>query len=215
LTFAALLGFVFGSKDDGRLTGAGQLKVYLVDTRASYGSLVLVVREVSVCSESQGWVVVNNTTRTFNLPQLTNGVRSVLGETTLEAGGYTQIRLLLDTDSYVAVRGKRHPLTMRSEFEKGIKCTHLFQIEARFLNELYLDFDPNGNACICACCKQFNSDLHASTSLEALGNNAQRRLRASKGSERCRCSDRWDHRQQNAQHCRHCASINKGVGAMG
>lgn len=143
LMCGALLGLVIGCDDDTGSAGNGQLKMYLIDTPASYDSVVIVVSEVSVHSESQGWIVVNNTTRTFDLIQLTNGARSVLGETSLEAGRYTQIRLLLVEGSYVVVNGIRHALTVASGFETGIKLVHQFQIDANFLYELYLDFDAN------------------------------------------------------------------------
>jgi len=66
-----------------------------------------------------------------------------MGEATLEAGTYTQIRLLLDAGSYVVVNGTRHPITIPSGFETGIKLIHQFRIDANFLYELYLDFDAN------------------------------------------------------------------------
>lgn len=137
-----LLALFVGCKDD-ETVGRGQLRMYLVDSPASYDSVVVVVKEVSVHSESQGWIVVNNTTRTFDLLRLTNGARAVLGEASLEAGTYTQVRLLLDAGSYVVVGGTRHPLTVPSGLETGIKLVHQFSIEANFLYELYLDFDAN------------------------------------------------------------------------
>ena len=141
-----IVGILFssflGCKDNNE-PGTGQLKMYLIDAPASYDSVVIAVKEVSVHSESQGWIVVNNTTRTFDLLQLTNGVRSVMGEATLEAGTYTQIRLLLDAGSYLVINGVRHALTVSSGFETGIKLVHQFRIEANFLYELYLDFDAN------------------------------------------------------------------------
>ena len=142
MVLAILVGLLMGCKDD-EVAGTGQLKMYLVDAPASYDSVVVVVKEVSVHSEAQGWIVVNNTTRSFDLLQLTNGARAVLGEVTLEAGTYTQVRLLLETGSYLVVNGVRHDLTVSSGFETGVKLTHQFRIDANFVYELYLDFDAN------------------------------------------------------------------------
>lgn len=198
----ALLSMVFGCKDE--LSETGQVMLHLIHAPATYDAVVLVVREVSVHSESYGWIVVNNTARTFDLPRLTNGVRSVLGEATLGAGRYNHIRLLLDSDSYVAVRNMRHALVVEGGLGMQIDLDHQFQIAPNLPNQLYLDFDANGSACICECCRQFKPALHVYASLESLAHNATRRLKASKGLERCKCSGRWDHREQTAQHCRHC-----------
>ena len=142
MSLGVLLALLAGCKDD-ETVGRGQLRMYLVDAPASYDSVVVVVKEVSVHSDAQGWIVVNNTTRAFDLLRLTNGARVVLGETSLDAGVYTQIRLLLDVGSYVVVGGTRHPLTVPSGLETGIKLVHQFNIEANFLYELYLDFDAS------------------------------------------------------------------------
>jgi hypothetical protein len=87
--------------------------------------------------------VVNSSTRSFNLLQLANGAKGVLGEASLQAGKYDQIRLLLDVGSYVVVGGTRYPITIPSGFQTGIKLVHEFQIESNFLYELYLDFDAS------------------------------------------------------------------------
>jgi hypothetical protein len=139
--FAALLGLSPGCSENDQTDGNGELKLYLVDAPASYDSVVVVVREVAAHSANRGWIVVNDTVRTFDLLRLTNGARSVLGWTSLEAGKYTQIRLLLDTGNYVVVSGVRHPITVPSGFETGIKLVHPFTIDANYLHELYLDFD--------------------------------------------------------------------------
>lgn len=141
VTFAALLGLSYGCAEDDQSGGTGELKLYLVDAPASYDSVIIVVREVAAHSQMRGWIVVNDTVRTFDLLRLTNGASSVLGRAPLEAGMYTQIRLLLDSGNYVVVGGVRHPITVPSGFETGIKLIHPFRIDANYLHELYLDFD--------------------------------------------------------------------------
>jgi len=213
--FAALSGLVIGCLDDDESAGIGQLRMYLVAPPAGSDSVVLVVREVSVYSESRGWVVVNNTTRTFGLLQPANGARAALGETSLEAGRYTRIRLLLDTASHVFTAGTLRPIAIPGELATDTKRAVQFQINANLLNELYLDFDTNGSACPCECCRQFTAEFHVYENLQALRNDVQRKLKATKGSDRCKCGDRWDHRRPSGKHCRHCTPIRSSVGVIG
>ncbi|MFN0157603.1 MAG: DUF4382 domain-containing protein [Bacteroidota bacterium] len=212
--FVGLLGLVLGWKDDEPMS-SGQLAMYLVTPLAIDDSLILVFKEVAVHSDNQGWMDVKVATQTFDHIQTETGTLSILGEATLGTGEYTHVRLLLDVGSYVMVNGRRRAVAIPDDVEAGKEFVCLFQIQADRMNTLYLDFDGNGSGCICACCAQFKSDLHIYTNLETLGNNVQRRLKASRGLERCKCADRWDHREKNGQHCRHCAPINSNVGVIG
>ncbi len=205
-----ILGVIPGCTNE--LEDTGQLRLYLINGPASYDSVVLVVTEVSLRLQNQEWIVVNNTTRTLHLPLTAN---VLLGETSLEAAHYSQIRLLLDTTSYVVVNGKQRPLITPGQNETGLELAHQFRVDADVQNTLYVGFDVRGNACICVCCKQFKSVLHIYTNAEALGRNTRQRMKASRGQERCKCGDRWDHRQYSAKHCRHCAPLNSSMGAIG
>jgi len=59
-----------------------------------------------------GWTVVVNQTRTVDLMQLTN-VSQVLGQKTMDAGKYTQIRLKIDSGT-VTVNGTEYSLAVPS-----------------------------------------------------------------------------------------------------
>jgi len=123
----------------------GEIRVYLVDSPAEYDAVNIVVTEVSVHSSdadsASGWVVLNDATRTFDLLTLRNGASQILGETLLNTGDYTQIRLKLADSCTVIVDGQTHPLEVPSGAQSGLKLNHPFQIAANTLYELTLDFD--------------------------------------------------------------------------
>lgn len=121
--------------------GKGELSMYMVDAPASYEAVTINVKEVAVHSSSQGWIVINSTPRTFNLLDLTNGAMALLGNATLDAGKYTQIRLLLDSGNTITLDGTTHPLTVPSGLQTGLKLVHNFDIEEGTRYELLLDFD--------------------------------------------------------------------------
>jgi hypothetical protein len=127
------------------LEGKSNLKIYLVDSPSSLDSVIIFVNRVEVHKSSSdstsGWYVVNNIARKFDLLELRNGASVVLGDSVLEPGYYTQIRLILDSGSYVVDNGIQHNLTIPSGFQTGIKLNHQFTLEPNNLYELILDFN--------------------------------------------------------------------------
>lgn len=123
----------------------GRLKMYLVDSPSTLDSVIICVTRVEVhksgSDSTSGWFVINDSTRYFDLLLLTNGASSVLGDTTLTAGKYTQIRLIIGTGSYVIDQGVKHDLEIPSGSQTGLKLTHQFTIEDGKLYELILDFN--------------------------------------------------------------------------
>ncbi len=125
--------------------GEGQIRIYLVDSPAVFEEVNIVVERVEVhqadADPESRWAVVNSTAATYNLLELTDGASAVLGEAALSAGRYTQIRLVLGTDSYVVVGGTPKDLTIPSGVQTGVKLIHQFEIEEGETYELTLDFD--------------------------------------------------------------------------
>ena len=123
----------------------GEIRVFLVDRPAEYDAVNIVVTEVSVHSadadSASGWLVLNDTTRTFDLLALTNGAFQVLGEAPLNPGHYTQLRLKLADSCTVIVDGQTYPLEVPSGAQSGLKLNHPFDIASHTLCELTLDFD--------------------------------------------------------------------------
>lgn len=129
------------------LQGKSSLKVYLVDSPSTLDSVFIFVNRVEVHRSSNdstsGWFVINDTPRSFDLMQLRNGASAVLGDTVLEPGQYSQIRLILSDGNYAVDQGVQHKLTVPSGFQTGIKLNHEFTLEPNNLYELVLDFNVN------------------------------------------------------------------------
>lgn len=123
----------------------GRLKMYLIDSPASLDSVIICVTRVEVhksgSDSTSGWFVINDSTRYFDLLQLTNGASAILGDTSLPAGHYTQIRLYIGDGSYVIDQGIKHYLEVPSGSQSGLKLIHQFTIEPGKLYELILDFN--------------------------------------------------------------------------
>lgn len=126
-------------------TGLGEFKLIMVDAPAGYDQVNIVVTSVEIhktdADENSGWYVINNVPATYDLLTLRNGATAVLGNAKLDAGHYSQIRLLIGTGSNVVVNGITHPLEIPSGEQSGIKLNHAFEIQPDLLYELILDFD--------------------------------------------------------------------------
>ena len=92
--------------------------------------------EESNDTSTGGWIVVVNQTQTVDLMQLTN-VSQVLGQKTMDAGRYTQIRLKIDSGT-ITVNGTDYNLTVPSGV---LKLNRGFVLEPDKTLRLTLDFN--------------------------------------------------------------------------
>jgi hypothetical protein len=108
-------------------------------------SSIRVHRSGDAEESEDGWIeIVGAETavedRTFNLLELVNGVSAVLGEQQLEAGKYTQIRIIVES-STALINGAEEELTIPSGQQTGIKLVGNFTVEPDQITDLMLDFD--------------------------------------------------------------------------
>ena len=145
LSFFVLIGCSDQTTNVDPVDPNGRLKMYLIDSPAALDSVIICVTRVEVHragnDSTSGWFVINDLTRYFDLLQLTNGASAILGDTSLPAGQYTQIRLFIGDGSYVVDQGIKHDLEVPSGSQSGLKLIHQFTIESNKLYELLLDFN--------------------------------------------------------------------------
>jgi hypothetical protein len=134
----------------------GTLGVALTDAPAcGFDAVNVTVNKVRVNKSATagdtdaGWVDVTlNPARKINLLNLTNGVLDTLGQTSLDAGHYTQVRLVLDANAsgtantVLPTGGKtEQPLDTPSAAQSGIKLTGEFDVTAGQRSDIVIDFD--------------------------------------------------------------------------
>lgn len=135
----------------------GTLGVGLTDAPAcGFDAVNITVSKVRVHQSSSanendaGWTDITlNPAKKINLLNLTNGVLESLGTTSLAAGRYTQVRLVLDpnanntTVNSVIPSGSavEQPLETPSAVQSGIKLASEFDVAAGQRTDLVLDFD--------------------------------------------------------------------------
>jgi hypothetical protein len=139
LPLAALAGC---SNDNPSSPESGTMVVRMTDAPAAVQAVNLVVNEVSVRVEEgqpdslSGWQVINSTTHTYNLMNLQNGVFTTIGQASLPAGTYTQMRLKLGA-------GSTYPLTVPSGLQSGLKVNGSFFVPAGGTADVSIDFDAS------------------------------------------------------------------------
>ena len=110
---------------------------------------VRVHRSATAADTEAGWTDITlNPAKKINLLNLTNGVLEPLGQTALEAGKYTQLRLVLDANtgnglanSVVPTGGSEVTLDTPSALQSGVKLVNEFEVKAGEKVDLVLDFD--------------------------------------------------------------------------
>jgi len=89
-------------------------------------------------TDTSGWITVFSGPRTIDLITI-KGVEELLGEATLDAGKYTQIRLAVDNVT-VIINETSYEVRVPS---KNIKFIHPFDIESNETTTLIFDFDAD------------------------------------------------------------------------
>ena len=148
-----------GGGSDSPAAGTGTVRVSLTDAPAcGYDAVNVTVSKVRIhrsdsASEDDGaWSDIAVTpSRRIDLLQLQNGVLESLGDVQLEAGRYSQVRLVLEPNGAGAPANSivltddpskaEIPLRTPSAQQSGLKLVHGFEVAAGETMDLVLDFD--------------------------------------------------------------------------
>jgi hypothetical protein len=164
LAVVAILGLVYrtpeqafpGQTVPGQTPGTGTLKLYLSDApldAENVTGVYITINDIQYHLDGQ-WITCEEFEgpQTYNLLELTGGNSALLGNFTLPAGDYTQIRFMLDIPekgSHPANPGcyiefadnSNEPLFAPSGGETGYKAIGRFEVAANGTVEVTADFD--------------------------------------------------------------------------
>jgi len=141
-------------------TAQGTLSTSLTDSSTDeYQAIYVTISRVEVHHDDSGdWETVANPDKTYNLLELVNGVRETLGISNLDAGHYTQMRLIIGETpqedglnifdelhpyaNYIINQvDESHEMKVPSGTNTGLKIVNGFDINENETTELILDFD--------------------------------------------------------------------------
>ena len=166
LLFTSFFLFACDGGGGGSSSGeVGTVSMSLTDAMSNeFNAVCVTINDVQVHMQGNGngnnsWQSVGapNLPKTFNLYDLTNGVREEIGIADLKTGPYTQMRLIIGTvpDDGINELSQAHPyanyvididddyqeLKIPSGINTGIKIVHGFEISPNTTTELILDFN--------------------------------------------------------------------------
>ena len=152
-----LAGCGGGSGGGGGIGGTGLMRVSLTDAPAcGYDQVNITIDRIRVNQNANasdtdsGWTdIVLNPARKIDLLELQNGVMEALGETPLQPGKYTQLRMVLVensnsnplANSVVPTGGEETELNTPSGSQSGIKVNMDVDVAEGQAVDLVLDFD--------------------------------------------------------------------------
>jgi hypothetical protein len=120
-----------------------KLTVRMTDAPANYDAVMVEVTGVEVTGNGGSAVMLNTTSKVYNLLELSNGVNALIATGDLNAGTVSQIRLILGTNNTVKVAGVVHPLSTPSAMQSGLKLQVNKTFEAGVEYSILLDFDAS------------------------------------------------------------------------
>ncbi len=129
--------------------GVGTIRLNLIDAPGDYDQVNVEVVRVDVhrgddeSDSNSGWYTISEDTTYVDLLTLTDGQSVVLADSTLAAGTYTQVRLILGGRNTVMVDSVLFDLEIPSSMNTGLKLNHPFTITAGAVHEATLDFDAD------------------------------------------------------------------------
>ena len=151
----AALGIIYGTPAEQPLE-TGTLKLYLCDApldAENVTGVYITINEIQYHRDGQ-WITCEEFEgpQIYNLLELTGGNSALLGELTLPAGNYTQIRFMLDIPEkgphpvnpgcYIEFAdNSTEPLFVPSGGQTGYKATGRFEVTANETVEVTADFD--------------------------------------------------------------------------
>jgi hypothetical protein len=155
----------WGGDGRGGTAQTGTLSVGLTDASTDdYKAVYVTIGQVQLQVSADAWKVVASPNKTYNLLDLANGVQALLGIAELDAGDYTQMRLIIgDTpdDGQNILNGKHpyanyvidlndneHELKIPSGFQAGVIVDQGFRINANQTTELILDFSASASVVV-------------------------------------------------------------------
>ncbi len=142
---SALLLATVGGCGGSSGSGTGKISVHLMDAPGDFQQVNVDVQEVLI-DGPDGWVSLGTPDRVIDLLDFQNGFATTLvNEFGIEAGHYTQLRLVLGPNNSVLLEGETEarPLKVPSGMQSGIKLNVNLDVEPGTTKDVFIDFDAH------------------------------------------------------------------------
>lgn len=122
------------------------INVAMTDAPAGFKAVTVTVNEIDIhkngTDSTSGWQTISTQPVTVNLLDLANGKTKLIGSNLIDAGDYSQIRLILgNSNTVTTMDGTTHSLTVPSGSQTGIKVNANITVNPGDNFNLLLDFN--------------------------------------------------------------------------
>ena len=139
-TLVLLAAFIITSCE--KKSEKATVQLMLTDAPALYNAVNIDIQEVSLHSETEGWISVPLVNPgVYNLLKFRNGLDTILGTVEIPAGNLSQLRLVLGENNTIIVDGISHALVIPSGSTSGLKFNVHADISAGYTYRFWIDFD--------------------------------------------------------------------------
>lgn len=142
---AIAFGITFNSCNNDSDAKSYPYKVSMTDAPASYDQVNIDLLAVEVTGNDGQIVTLNTTAGVYNLLNFSNGVSTLIANSTLNDAHVSQIRLILGSNNTIVVSGISYPLSTPSAEQSGLKLLVNQTLQADIQNEILIDFDANAS----------------------------------------------------------------------
>jgi hypothetical protein len=142
------LGLFAGCSDNGAgsngSTGRVSVEAFDAPPIMDYNveSVLLTVETITALNtETDEWDTLGTPHETLDFLELVNGATSIVADTSLPVGQYSQIRMVVSEENTIIVDGVEKSLRVPSGTESGVKVHVDFDIDENGETKLFIDFD--------------------------------------------------------------------------
>ncbi len=128
------------NKDDDNMAGDAKVNVRMTDAPGPYLAVNVDVQSVEINTDN-GWIVTNVNAGVYNLLDFQNGVDTLIGSTTINAGRVSQVRLILGSNNTIVIGPATFNLETPSAQQSGLKLNVNATVQAGETYTILLDFD--------------------------------------------------------------------------
>lgn len=142
LSVLAIIVMVFATacNKDENAGGDAKVNVRMTDAPGPYLAVNIDVQSVEINTDN-GWIVTNVNAGVYNLLDFQNGVDTLIGSTTINAGSVSQVRLILGTNNTIVIGPATFNLETPSAQQSGLKLNVNASVQAGETYTILLDFD--------------------------------------------------------------------------
>lgn len=128
-------------KNPANKPGYSNYEVSMTDAPGNFTEVNIDIEQIRIHSDIDGWVDLTTNAGVYNLLDFANGIDTLVASDSIPSGRVSQILFILGDSNSVLVDGMKHPLTVPSGSESGLKLQVHHDLIPNISYTVLVDFD--------------------------------------------------------------------------